>query len=57
MEHENFNFQQEKVPLDWKKRVRANLNESLPEKLIGRGGDEDSFFIEMAAEVTGPVPM
>ena len=43
---ENFIFQQDGAPPHWKRTVCAYLDENLPERWIGCGGDEDSFLMK-----------
>ena len=45
-EHESFIFQQDGAPPHWKLTVRAYLNENLPERWIGRGGEEDNLLLK-----------
>ena len=45
-EHEDFIFQQDGAPPQWKLTVRAYLNENLRGRWIGRAGDGDNVLLK-----------
>ena len=44
-ESDDFIFQQDGAPLHWSLRVRQFLNTTLPDKWIGRSGQDDRILI------------